>query len=99
MAFYELTSINDTKADFPIALVGVSVEQQCEREWRRVVREHEQRFVEHEREHRSRLANNERTQGFGSWPTAQERVSHAAPRGMSLASSGQGRKGEIHSVG
>jgi len=30
MAFYELTSINDTKADFPIALVGVSVEQQCE---------------------------------------------------------------------
>lgn len=47
----------------------------------------------------SRLANNERTQGFGSWPTAQERVSHAAPRGMSLASSGQGRKGETHSVG
>ena len=47
----------------------------------------------------SRLANNERTQEFGSWPTAQERVSHAAPRGMSLASSGQGRKGETHSVG
>lgn len=29
----------------------------------------------------SRLANNERTQGFGSWPTAQERVSPRSAKG------------------